>query len=364
MYKFWILGSLLFLGFLAASTSQLASATLLKPEAVAMQTQAALPLATLSATIAATASALPSILTLTGVTFPVHDPTLVKDGDMYYVVSTGAGIPIHCSKDMLSWDICGRVFRIPPVWVIKTIPGVGDLWAPDLVFWNGKWHLYYAASTFGSNHSAIGLATNTTLDDRNPAYKWVDEGMVISSDVADNYNAIDPNLVIDQNNQPWLVFGSFWSGIKMRKIDGTTGKLDSADVTVYTMAGRPGNGPIEGAYVVHHGGYYFLFVSFDFCCRGAASTYKIMVGRSTAITGPYADRDGMLMTTGGGSLVYAGDDRWHGPGHNMVYVESGTYWLVYHAYDAQINGVPTLRIEALQWDGDGWPVAPSAQQLK
>jgi arabinan endo-1,5-alpha-L-arabinosidase len=315
-----------------------------------LQTQAATPAATLQ----------PSILPLTGVTSPVHDPTLVKDGNMYYVVSTGPGISIHCSEDMLSWDTCGKVFPFPPAWIYKAVPNVGDLWAPDLIYWNGLYHLYYAASSFGSNHSAIGLATNTTLDQGSKAYKWVDQGMVISSEVTDNFNAIDPNLVIDQNKQPWLVFGSFWSGIKMRKIDAATGKLDPTDATLYSLAGRPGNGPIEGAYIVYHGGYYYLFVSFDFCCRSVDSTYKIMVGRSDKIDGPYVDREGLPMITGGGSLIYAGDARWRGPGHNMVYVENGVDWLVYHAYDADMNGVPTLRIEALQWDSGGWPVSPSA----
>jgi len=284
----------------------------------------------------------------------------VKEGSNYYVVSTGPGIPIHCSKDMLNLDICASVFRVYPAWLYKAIPGVTDLWAPDLVYWNGKFHLYYATSTFGSNHSAIGLATNTTMDDSNPQYQWVDEGEVISTEKTDDYNAIDPNLVTDQSGQHWLVFGSFWTGIKMRKIDATSGKLDSTDSTLYALASRPGNTAIEGAYITYHSGYYFLFVSFDACCRGVASTYKIMVGRSDKIAGPYVDRANNPMLTGGGSLVYGGDERWHGPGHNMIYVENGIDWMVYHSYDANANGIPTLRIEALQWDKDGWPVSPSA----
>jgi arabinan endo-1,5-alpha-L-arabinosidase len=108
------------------------------------------------------------ILNLTGITTPVHDPTLIKEGDRYYLFSTGfpggLGILIRCSKDMLKWDNCGTVFRVYPAWVVKAIPGVENLWAPDIAFWDGKFHLYYAASTFGSNRSAIGLATNVTLD--------------------------------------------------------------------------------------------------------------------------------------------------------------------------------------------------------
>jgi arabinan endo-1,5-alpha-L-arabinosidase len=315
------------------------------------------PMATAEPTQSPTETGLPSsgVLPLTGVISPVHDPTLIKDGNMYYVFSTGPGITIHCSKDMLKWDNCGKVFRLFPIWAYKSIPGLGDLWAPDIVFWDGKYHLYYAASTFGSNHSGIGLATNITLDQSSPDYKWVDVGEVISSQETDNYNAIDPNLVTDQSGQPWLVFGSFWSGIKMRKIDPATGKLAADDPTLYALASRPSVTAIEGAFITYRNGYYYLFASFDFCCRGVNSTYKIMVGRSSQIAGPYVDRDGKPMMDGGGSLIYAGSDRWRGPGHNSIYVENGTYWMVYHAYDTTANGAPTLRIEVLQWNQDNWP---------
>ncbi len=176
----------------------------------------------------------------------------------------------------------------------------------------------------------------------------------------DNFNAIDPNLVTDQDGQRWLVFGSFWSGIKMRRIDSTTGKLAADDTTLYSLASRPGSTAIEGAYITFHDGYYYLFVSFDFCCRGVDSTYRIMVGRSSTITGPYVDRDAKPMLEGAASQVLAGSSRWRGPGHNSIFIENGVYWLVYHAYDADLNGSPVLHIEALQWDKDGWPVAPNA----
>jgi arabinan endo-1,5-alpha-L-arabinosidase len=310
---------------------------------------------TTAPTIAPTTAATETGLNLKGVTSPVHDPTLVKDGDMYYVVATGQGIPIHCSKNMIDWDYCGTVFQAYPPWVYKAVPKVADLWAPELVYWDGKWHLYYAASSFGSNTSVIGLATNVTLNQDSPDYRWIDQGEVIKSQPPDNYNAIDPALFTDPSGERWLAFGSFWSGIKMRKIESSTGKPADSDPTLYALASRPGNTAIEGAYMTYHNGYYYLFVSFDFCCKGVNSTYKIMVGRSKEVTGPYADQNGTPMLKGGGTLVYAGTDRWRGPGHNMVYVENDVYYLIYHSYDATKNGVPTLRINVLRWDQD-WPV--------
>lgn len=125
----------------------------------------------------------------------VHDPAVIKEGDTYYLFSTGAGIPIRCSKDLRRWTLCGRVFVKVPGWVRRDFPRTQELWAPDISRATGKYRLYYAVSAFGSNHSAIGLATNTVLDPSAKEYRWIDEGIVISSRQFDDYNAIDPNLV-------------------------------------------------------------------------------------------------------------------------------------------------------------------------
>ncbi len=305
-----------------------------------------------------------AILDLAGEIQQIHDPVMTKAGDTYYVFSTGSRLIIHCSKDMLHWRWCGRVFERNPSWVSDAIPGVGDLWAPDISFFAGKWHLYYAASTFGKNRSLIGLATNLTLDPQDPNYKWSDEGEVIASQPSDDWNAIDPNLAFDKNGQPWLAFGSYWSGIKLRKIDPAIGHLATDDSRLYALASRPRSaespGAIEGTFIIHRGAFYYLFASFDACCRGADSTYNVRVGRATQITGPYVDHDGEAMLQGGGTKILSSYDRWRGPGHNGIFQGNGVYWLVYHAYDALEVGVPKLRIEALTWDAEQWPHAPSA----
>ena len=299
------------------------------------------------------------IIKTTGAITNIHDPTMIKEGNTYYLFSTGPGITIHCSTDMKLWNLCGRVFGANPGWATEAIKGVKDLWAPDIVFYKGSYYLYYAASTFGSNRSAIGLVTNTTLDPQNPKYDWVDQGEVISSSLSDNFNAIDPNLVFDQVGQPWLVFGSFWSGVKLVKLDPSTLKPASGEKLI-SLAAKPGSDAVEGAFITQRGDFYYLFVSHDYCCQGVMSSYNIRVGRSSEITGPYTDRDGKLLTQGGGTLVYKGSNRWRGPGHNSIYIEAGQYYMVYHSYDAEASGVPTLRIEILTWDLEGWPLALSA----
>jgi arabinan endo-1,5-alpha-L-arabinosidase len=312
------------------------------------------PQSTLAATLP------PVTVQPTGFIQRIHDPVMAKEGDTYYLFSTGSRIIVICSQDMVEWAWCGRVFERTPAWVAAAVPGVMDLWAPDISYFNDKWHLYYAGSTFGSNRSVIGLATNVTLDPDNPDYGWIDEGEVVASQRTDNWNAIDANLAFDATGQPWLAFGSYWSGIKLRKIDATTGKLAADDETLYPLAQRLTNdGAVEAPFLIERNGYYYLFVSFDACCRGAESTYNVRVGRAEQITGPYLDRTGTALLAGGGTLILAAYDRWRGPGHNGIYREDGTDWIVYHAYDAKAVGIPKLRIEALGWDEAGWPYLPS-----
>ena len=318
---------------------------------------------------ATAASAQPELLKLDG-DLAVHDPAIMKEGNTYYVFATGRApggvgiIPIRCSTDMRHWALCGSVFQKLPDWVAKEVPKARDAWAPDISFFNGKYHLYYALSSFGVNDSAIGLATNETLDPKSPKYQWADEGMVVRSRAGeDDFNAIDPNLAIESKDKLWLNWGSFWGGIKMKRIDPQTGKLSSKDTTLYSLASRPRGKPhqtppvegaIEAPFITRHGDYWYLFASFDFCCRGVRSDYNVVAGRSKKITGPYLDKSGEPMTEGGGTPVVAAvTPMWHGAGHEAVFRDGKTDYLLFHAYDPA-TGRPQLQISTMAWD-DGWP---------
>lgn len=295
----------------------------------------------------------------------VHDPTVIEEAGRFYLFSTRAGLSVRCSEDLVRWRLCGDVFGHLPQWAVQEVPGLRGLWAPDISYFNGRYHLYYSASTFGSNRSAIGLATNLTLDPSSERYAWKDQGKVIGSERDDDWNAIDPNIVLDETGQPWLSFGSFWSGIKLRKLDPATGKLSTEDETLHALAARPRSkelpGAVEAPTIVRRNGYYYLFVSFDFCCRGAQSTYNVRVGRSRRVTGPYVDRDGRPLMEGGGTLVLEGGGRWAGPGHCAVLQTKRGDKLVYHAYDTEWRGTPTLRISDIVWDKEGWPAVPAVK---
>jgi arabinan endo-1,5-alpha-L-arabinosidase len=187
---------------------------------------------------------------------------------------------------------------------------------------------------------------------------FVDQGSVICTDVngaVDNFNAIDPGIFFEDESQPWMVLGSYDSGIQIIALKADGSRLDSQRTTVAT---RSSNNPaIQAPYLMKRGDYYYLFVSFDRCCNGVNSDHNIRVGRATNLLGPYIDRDGVEMLNDGGTLVLAGDSRWKGPGSNMVFTDAGKRYNVYHAYDANSNGQATLRIAELNFDNDGWPIS-------
>ena len=300
---------------------------------------------------AAAATTYPNPDQVTGST-QVHDPSLVRaPNGTYILVHTGTNLPIKTSTDRVAWRGAGAVWPNGAPWTTTYTAGSSSLWAPDISFHNGQFLLYYAASTFGSQQSGIFLATSPT----GLAGSWTNRGLVIDSGGAVNYNAIDPNLVVDAQGGWWLTFGSFWTGIEQVRLDPATGQRSTSDTAVRALAQRPAApDAIEAAFVYRHAGLSYLFVSFDFCCRGAQSTYRIMVGRSASVTGPYVDRAGTATTAGGGTEILAGHGSIHGPGGQSVIADHDGDVLVYHYYAD--DGTALLGINRITWDSAGWPV--------
>jgi arabinan endo-1,5-alpha-L-arabinosidase len=302
----------------------------------------------------------------TGDTSPVHDPSIIRQGSTYYLFSTDASstqggfIPIRCSTDKIAWSACGYVFATLPSWISGAVPQATEIWAPDVSYFNGAYHVYYAVSSFGSNVSAIGLVTNTTLDSTDPNYNWVDQGLILQSSVSDNFNAIDPNILIDAGGSVWLNYGSFWTGIYQQQIDPATGQIQSGSAT-YHLAERAStvaNDPIEGASMVYENGFYYLFVSWDYCCESdpSQSDYKIVVGRGSSPNGPFTDESGVDMAAGGGTILLQGDSTWAGPGGQTAYIDpTDGDLIVFHALMLSQNGLDYLFVRSLTWTND-WPV--------
>lgn len=304
----------------------------------------------------------------------VHDPVMAYEDGTYYLYCTGHDINQMTSTDGKLWNVSrrgvldGRV----PAWTHDSVPGFENhIWAPDVIRYRDKWYLAYSCSTFGKNTSAIGLLSNSSLAD---ADGWKDEGCIVASQMdRDNWNAIDPNFIIDEQGNPWMTFGSFWDGIQMVRLDNTM-HIAKGEKT-FTIARRynasqtsaepnptseyAGTNAIEAPFIFFHDGYYYLFVSWDYCCRGAKSNYRVAVGRSKSVAGPYLDRDGKDMRDGGGTLFTEGDKKeFEAMGHCSVYNFEGRDSFFCHGY--RMDGSSVLVKYGIKWerlaDGTGWPV--------
>ncbi len=286
-----------------------------------------------------------------------HDPSsLAFSNGEYWLFHTGRGIPSWRSRDRRNWTAGPPVFAASPPWVAEAVPENRNshFWAPDIIQMGDRYLLYYSVSSMGKRTSAIALATNATLDPADPRFHWKDEGPVIRTSGADNFNAIDPALVVDHDNKLWMVFGSYWSGIKLLELDAATGKRITSTAPLHALAH---DRSIEAAFIHRRGGHYYLFVNKGWCCRGVNSTYHIEVGRAEKITGPYTDREGRPLLQGGGTLFLGAESPVIGPGHASIQEIGGREWFGYHFYDATQDGRATYGLRPLTWDADGWPVA-------
>ncbi|MFE9438150.1 arabinan endo-1,5-alpha-L-arabinosidase [Streptomyces sp. NPDC006602] len=309
-----------------------------------------MPAAVLLALIPSSASAYPNPGRVTG-DVVVHDPTMIRNSaGRYLLYGTGGGLGHKTSTDRVAFTNGGDAFGTKPSWWSSYAT---EAWAPDISYQGGKYLMYYAVSTFGSNKSAIGLATSTT----GLPGSWSDQGIVYTSTTSSDYNAIDPNLFVDGDGKWWLSFGSWWTGLKMIQINPSTGKQLSTNTTRYSIASRPtGTKAVEAPYIVKRGSYYYLFASYDTCCAGTSSTYKVKVGRATSVTGPYYDKNGVSMTNNGGTPVLETHGSVIGPGGQSIMSDSDGDLIVYHYYDGNDNGTPKLGVNLLNWS-TGWPVA-------
>ena len=154
--------------------------------------------------------------TLTAVAQPatdkpmVHDPVLAYENGTYYLFATGHGIQQMTSTDLTNWTVVREpLIKDIPAWTHDSVPGFKNhVWAPDVIYHHNRWWVAYSCSTFGKNGSAIGLMSNVTLDGR---YPWRDEGCIVCShENSEQWNAIDPNFIVDEDGTAWMTYGSFW----------------------------------------------------------------------------------------------------------------------------------------------------------
>ncbi len=299
----------------------------------------------------------------------VHDPVMAYEDSTYHIYATGLGIQHMTSRDLKTWTVLPQpVMTVIPQWAQDSVPGFKHhVWAPDVIKWHGRWWMAYSCSTFGKNTSAIGLLSSPSLN--YPV--WNDEGCIVKSlDKRNNWNAIDPNFIIDEQDQPWMVWGSFWDGIQMARLDTTmhiaAGEQPRTiarryDPACKTQAPNPtskyaGRNAIEAPFIFKHNGFYYLFVSWDYCCRGSKSTYRVVVGRSKHVAGPYLDDKGKDMLLGGGRPFIEGDKKhFEAAGHCAAYNMNGQDIFICHGYSIDHKGAAILIQKPIKWTAEEWP---------
>jgi len=291
----------------------------------------------------------------------VHDPVMAKEGNTYYVFGTGRGISIKTSTDRKNWENTGKLFPDTLAWWKNDIPTQkGDLWAPDIHYLDGKFHLYYSVSAWMDFNSSIGYATNTTLNPSNPHYKWVDQGKIIDfRNGGEGVNCIDPNVFVDDDGKVWLFYGSYKAGLRLVELDRKTGKLKNDPPEITTITTSLG----EGVFVIKVGEWYYIFASRGRCCAGLESTYQVVMGRSKNIKGPYLNKEGKSWVDNYYTLFMAGDYYEPGRGHNGFFTENDTTFIVYHAYTRSENGTSILNIKPMYMDNELWPTLDATKKI-
>ena len=298
----------------------------------------------------------------------VHDPSLVWFKDRYVMIATSGNefAPLSTSKDLMKWEPKGPIVSERPSWLKEAIPGHKSIWAPAPLKLGNKLRIYYCASAkFGQNASFIGMTECENFDPNKPNEGWVDKGMLVKSTLESNFNAIDPDVLVDKEGRHWMVYGSYWSGMYQVELDPATGLLKNptaAHVHVASNTADRGN-PLEAPAMFYHGGYYYLGVTYGLTAQGIRSTYRMVVGRSKTPNGPFLGYDGKPMTEGGNAVFLKSSTPMIGPGGgNYLTGADGELYSVYHYYDSRLFwhgelwSAPQLQIRPLIWGEDGWPL--------
>lgn len=284
------------------------------------------------------------------------DPSVVKVGNEFFAYGTEDNwgdeggyhlVPVIKSKDLVNWEVAGNSMTMKPDWKEG-----GGIWAPDVTQVGEQFYMYYSFSTWGDPNPGIGLA----IADK-PEGPFLDQGKIFDSEEIGVANSIDP-FFMEKDGKKYLIWGSF-HGLYLNELTADGKKPTGEKIQV---AGNH----LEAAYVYEKEGYYYLFGSAGTCCEGANSTYKVLVGRSKYLEGPYLDQEGKsLLDSDSGTLVVGAnksENGYAGPGHNAEIItdKAGQDWLLYHGMVKKrpklANGTNrrVLLLDKITWIND-WP---------
>ena len=281
------------------------------------------------------------------------DPTVIRTEDGFYLYATQTDkywVPIYFSKDLVNWEFKRTAFRNATK---PQIPGGGAFCAPEIRHINGKYVLYFSWAKWGDGDASYtAVATSDS-----PLGDFVNSKELLTKEDFGS-NCID-QFYYEEDNKKYMFVGSF-NGIYVTELtdDGLSVKRNENGTP--TLKKQVCGKAFEGTNIYKKNGYYYLFASINNCCDGERSRYKVVVGRSQDLLGPYLDKSGKDMINNAWELVLEGDgQKFFGPGHNSIIVQddAGTDWMIYHSYVKE-NGEVGGRLGMLDrvlWTEDGWP---------
>jgi beta-xylosidase len=300
------------------------------------------------------------------------DPHAIKTPDGYYAYGTGPvgadgrAFPILRSSDLVHWETVGGALE--PL----NNPAALNYWAPEVAEKNGRYYLFYSASTTQSDeHHRLRVAVSAS-----PAGPFKDSGHILIPQLG---FTIDASPFKDPQSGKWYLY--FATDYEMDAPHGTGLAVVQLNDDLMGAATDPkpvirASAPwqiyennrdykgkvwpawhcVEGPSVLYHEGRYY-------CLYSAGAWYGENYGVGYAVAdnplGPWRDdyaANGPVVLKGiAGQVV--------GPGHNSTVVgpDGRTIYMVYHAWDAA-KTARRMCIDPIRWTPQGPRVdGPSTQ---
>ncbi|HTW94072.1 MAG TPA: glycoside hydrolase family 43 protein [Tepidisphaeraceae bacterium] len=299
------------------------------------------------------------------------DPFVFRVGNEYYAYGTGPAdaegkeFPILRSVDLVHWEsLGGALIRLAH-------SNANNYWAPEAIERDGRFLLYYSASTSRSDEDQrLRLAIADS-----PRGPYRDSGKLLLPETG---FSIDANPFVDpRDNKAYLFFGMdfesdepYGTGISVVRLSDdmteAVGEIKSiirasAPWQVYERQ-RQYKGRlwaewncVEGPFVIFHDGRYYCFYS-----GGAwyGSEYGVGFAEADHPMGPW--RNGGVK---GPSVLRAIAGKVIAPGHCSVVAgpNSRRLYMVYHAWDAEHTS-RRMCIDPIEWTDAGPRIAgPSTE---
>lgn len=180
------------------------------------------------------------------------DPTLLKVGDDFYHCGSSFHftpyLPIYHSKDLVHWEVIGRVVPPAKAGFVTDRPS-GGIWQGAITYFYGSYWIYFSA-----NGQWFCKASS-------PAGPWSDPVHVKSNPVTGNLG-YDNSIFVDDDGKPYMVIKN---GQKVNRIQalGKDGQLADTVINLDWINAKLQYSWAEGPVMCRRNGYYYYFPAGD-----------------------------------------------------------------------------------------------------